>query len=275
MPLPPRASRPSDAEERARRVEVAFAEAAVDQVEPIFRSGLGAQPARFKGQGDFATEVDLVIEQQLRDILTQMTGIPVYGEESGGSVLDTVWVVDPIDGTANYSAGNPMAGILVALWTFGGLVLEGEFGVLLPLGRQRGRPVGEGAAVVVLKRLADAQRDNDRVLAVVAHPDGDLEAYLGSLERIERLTASGEVTSLLPGHGPSVADAAGVVGWYQQHRRERLEQVAAAAGRVQPGPGEDLADAVVRTVYADVPREVWPAARLTVLAQLEYLRTQR
>ena len=33
---------------------VAFAEAAVDQVEPIFRSGLGAQPARFKGQGDFA-----------------------------------------------------------------------------------------------------------------------------------------------------------------------------------------------------------------------------
>lgn len=94
---------------------VAFAEAAVDQVEPIFRSGLGAAPARFKGQGDFATEVDLVIEQQLRDILTQMTGIPVYGEESGGSVLDTVWVVDPIDGTANYSAGNPMAGILVAL----------------------------------------------------------------------------------------------------------------------------------------------------------------
>lgn len=26
------------------------------------------------------------------------------------------------------------AGILVALWTFGGLVLDGEFGVLLPLG---------------------------------------------------------------------------------------------------------------------------------------------
>lgn len=26
------------------------------------------------------------------------------------------------------------AGILIALWTFGGLVLEGELGVLLPLG---------------------------------------------------------------------------------------------------------------------------------------------
>lgn len=94
---------------------VAIAEAAVDQAEPIFRSGIGAPPAHFKSRGDFATEVDLTIEKQLRDILQQMTGIPVYGEESGGSIHDTVWVVDPIDGTANYSAGNPMAGILVAL----------------------------------------------------------------------------------------------------------------------------------------------------------------
>ena len=110
---------------------------------------------------------------------------------------------------------------------------------------------------------------------VVAHPDGDLAAYLDSLERIERLTGSGEVTSLLPGHGPFVADAAGAVAWYRQHRAQRLEQVAAAAGEVTPDVGEDLADAVVRMVYADVPREVWPAARLTVLAQLEYLRAQR
>ncbi|WP_462419085.1 MBL fold metallo-hydrolase [Kytococcus sp. Marseille-QA3725] len=109
---------------------------------------------------------------------------------------------------------------------------------------------------------------------VVAWPDGDLGAYLDSLEEIERLTRSGEVTSLLPGHGPFVADAAGVVAWYREHRQERLEQVAAASAQVSPGAGEDLADAVVRTVYADVPREVWPAARLTVLAQLEHLRSQ-
>lgn len=94
---------------------VALAEAAVDQVEPIFRSGIGAPPTHVKSRGDFATEVDLTIEKRLRDILQQMTGIPVYGEESGGNIHDTVWVVDPIDGTANYSAGNPLAGILVAL----------------------------------------------------------------------------------------------------------------------------------------------------------------
>ena len=29
---------------------------------------------------------------------------------------------------------------------------------------------------------------------------------------------------------------------------------------------------ITRTVYAEVPRELWPAARLSVLAQLDYLR---
>lgn len=120
---------------------LAIAEAAVDEAEAHFTAGLGASPARFKGEGDFATEVDLVIERQLRQLLTTMTGIPVWGEEYGlvnsgaaegqassqATALadaapadaalsgETYWVVDPIDGTANYSAGNPMCGILVAL----------------------------------------------------------------------------------------------------------------------------------------------------------------
>ncbi|MCQ9344424.1 inositol monophosphatase family protein [Corynebacterium phoceense] len=120
---------------------LAIAEATVDSVSPAFIDGLGARPARFKGEGDFATEVDLTIESELRQSLTQLTGIPVFGEETGaaapGSTYDQgaaeyaaasesaarikaltsgpVWVVDPIDGTANYSAGNPLCGVLVAL----------------------------------------------------------------------------------------------------------------------------------------------------------------
>jgi glyoxylase-like metal-dependent hydrolase (beta-lactamase superfamily II) len=104
---------------------------------------------------------------------------------------------------------------------------------------------------------------------VVAWPDGQLAAYLSSLHRIEALTGSGEVSQLLPGHGPTVADAAGVVRYYLEHRSERLEQVRAAVAISGPD-----ADAVVETVYADIPHEVWPAARLSVLAQLDYLRTQ-
>lgn len=105
-----------------------------------------------------------------------------------------------------------------------------------------------------------------RGTTVVAHPDGELEAYLASLERIAALTGGGEVTSVLPGHGPTVPDAAAMVDFYRVHRRERLEQVRAAMAG-----GAETADAVVETVYADVDRSVWPAARLSVLAQMDYL----
>src|SRR5699024_9132419 len=62
-----------------------------------------------------------------------------------------------------------------------------------------------------------------RGTTVVAHPDGELAAYLDSLERIRALTGDGEVTSILPGHGPTVPDAAAMVEFYRLHRRERLE----------------------------------------------------
>ncbi len=107
-----------------------------------------------------------------------------------------------------------------------------------------------------------------RGTTVVAWPDGELAAYLRSLERLERMAGTGQVSTILPGHGPTLPDAAGVVRYYLQHRGERLEQVRAAVTVVGPD-----ADAVVQRVYADVPREVWPAARLSVLAQLEHLRT--
>ena len=107
-----------------------------------------------------------------------------------------------------------------------------------------------------------------RGTAMVAWPDGDLSAYLQSLRRIEAMTGAGEVTRILPGHGPTAADAAGVVCYYLDHRLERLGQVRAAVAV----RGTDV-DGVLETVYADVPHELWPAARLSVLAQLDYLRT--
>lgn len=105
-----------------------------------------------------------------------------------------------------------------------------------------------------------------RGTTVVAHPDGELEAYLDSLERIAGLTGGGEVTSILPGHGPTIPDARAMVDYYRVHRRERLEQVRAAVAA-----GARTPDEVVEIVYADVDRSVWPAARMSVQAQLAYL----
>jgi glyoxylase-like metal-dependent hydrolase (beta-lactamase superfamily II) len=107
-----------------------------------------------------------------------------------------------------------------------------------------------------------------RGTSVVAWPDGNLEAYLDSLGRIGELTRSGAVASILPGHGPYVADAAATVTFYLRHRAERLDQVRRALAA-----GDRTAREVVERVYADVPRSVWPAAEQSVQAQLDYLRT--
>lgn len=101
---------------------------------------------------------------------------------------------------------------------------------------------------------------------VVAWPDGVLEDYLASLERIAALTGSGRVTDLLPGHGGPIADADGVVRYYRKHRAERLDQIRAALAEGAVG-----VDEVVAVVYADVDRSLWPAAALSVRAQLDYL----
>jgi glyoxylase-like metal-dependent hydrolase (beta-lactamase superfamily II) len=106
-----------------------------------------------------------------------------------------------------------------------------------------------------------------RGTTVVAHPDGRLADYLDSLQRLRDL-ADGEIDVVLPGHGPVVDTPIEVLDYYLQHRRERLAQVRAA---VDAGDGD--AAAVVRRVYADVDEMLWPAAELSVRAQLEYLST--
>jgi glyoxylase-like metal-dependent hydrolase (beta-lactamase superfamily II) len=106
-----------------------------------------------------------------------------------------------------------------------------------------------------------------RGTTVVAHPDGQLGAYLGSLRRLRDLAEQHEIDVVWPGHGPVLADALAVLDYYLRHRAERLDQVRAAveAGSVEPMD-------VVRTVYADVDPQLWPAAELSVRAQLDYLR---
>jgi len=101
---------------------------------------------------------------------------------------------------------------------------------------------------------------------VITHPDGNLGAYLESVARLQRLVAERGVTEILPGHGPVVTDPTGWLEYYQEHRRERLDQVRAALAAGARTPAE-----VVARVYAEVDRRVWPAAEQSVRAQLAYL----
>lgn len=116
-----------------------------------------------------------------------------------------------------------------------------------------------------------------RGTTVVAHPDGELGAYLGSLDRLHALAESREVREIWPGHGPVIADALGALDYYLAHRAERLDQVRAALDRLEAEPhpegfaASDLPRQVVEIVYADVDPVLWGAAELSVRAQLQYL----
>jgi len=125
---------------------------------------------------------------------------------------------------------------------------------------------GHTADSVCLVVQDEAVLTGDTILGrgttVVAWPDGDLADYLASLQRLEQL---GRVP-VLPGHGPALADCAAAAAHYSAHRLARLDQVRAAVAA-----GDRDAAAVVRRVYADVDRSLWPAAEWSVRAQLAYL----
>ena len=113
-----------------------------------------------------------------------------------------------------------------------------------------------------------------RGTTVVAHPDGQLGAYLDSLDRLHALAEAREVTAIWPGHGPVIEDALGVLDYYLAHRAERLDQVRDAVAALADEPAGSLARAVVERVYADVDPVLWGAAELSVRAQLSYLECE-
>lgn len=69
------------------------------------QSGLG--PADAKSPIDFCTEADRAVERLIRERVTERFADSMIGEEDGGEASDSVWVVDPIDGTTGYIHGTP------------------------------------------------------------------------------------------------------------------------------------------------------------------------
>ncbi len=105
-----------------------------------------------------------------------------------------------------------------------------------------------------------------RGTTVIAYPDGTLGPYLRSLRRLTELAPG---TTVLPGHGPELPDAPAVATAYLAHREQRLDQIRAVLTELGAGV---TARQVVETVYVDVDPTLWPAAELSVRAQLDHLR---
>src|SRR6195256_4867040 len=83
-------------------------------------AGRGARPGTKDSPFDWVTDTDRTLERHTRRVLTaEFPGIPVVGEEFGADLgsdgAEYRWVVDPVDGTANYVAGIPWCAYSLAL----------------------------------------------------------------------------------------------------------------------------------------------------------------
>jgi myo-inositol-1(or 4)-monophosphatase len=104
----------------SRALEVAgrLANDATDVI--MATTGRGAHPDTKDSPFDWVTDTDRILERHTRRVLaSEFPGIPVVGEEfgadHGADVAEYRWVVDPVDGTANYVAGVPWCAYSLAL----------------------------------------------------------------------------------------------------------------------------------------------------------------
>ena len=87
--------------------------AAVSIAQSLGRVGLSyqASPERMqtssKGAQDFLTVADGEVERRFREAIKELfPSDVVVGEEQGGEDGDALWIIDPIDGTANFARGS-------------------------------------------------------------------------------------------------------------------------------------------------------------------------
>lgn len=152
------------------------------------------------------TDADTDAEDAVRAVLaTERPGDAVFGEERGGAVASAAtagrgWVIDPIDGTKNYSRGVPVWASLLALTEHGRPVV----GVVSApaLGRRWWAAAGQGAftidldgtvrpiAVSAVAGLADAFLSTTDLLTCAAR--GVLDGYLALVRECWQTRAFGD-----------------------------------------------------------------------------------
>lgn len=157
------------------KVAAIIRDVAATEIVPRFRS-LSKADIREKGPGDLVTIADEAAERALTARLTDLLpGSLVVGEEACATdpaILsritgenDPVWIIDPVDGTANFASGRPVFAVLLAL-AVGGQTVAGWIY----------DPIGE--------RMAVAERGQGVWMAgqrLRALPGGPIPSLRGSL----------------------------------------------------------------------------------------------
>ena len=96
---------------------------------------------------------------------------------------------------------------------------------------------------------------------VIAPPDGDMFDYMNSLQRLQEL----DIAEIVPGHGPTIADAPAKIAEYITHRQLREQQVLQKLEVMEPGV---TIPEMVPFIYTDVDPKLHSIAAWTVEAHL-------
>jgi glyoxylase-like metal-dependent hydrolase (beta-lactamase superfamily II) len=120
---------------------------------------------------------------------------------------------------------------------------------------------------------------------VIDPPDGNMDDYLQSLDKLDALCAQSQVCFILPAHGhvmgdwPRSADnpsgpehggARAAIAQLKAHRLAREAKVAQAMAALPEGSPEDW----LRLAYADVPERIWPVAMRSLLAHVQRIQSR-
>jgi glyoxylase-like metal-dependent hydrolase (beta-lactamase superfamily II)/8-oxo-dGTP pyrophosphatase MutT (NUDIX family) len=100
---------------------------------------------------------------------------------------------------------------------------------------------------------------------VVDPPDGDMTAYLESLDALSAACDAHGIDFILPAHGYVLGFAKQVIAHLKAHRLQREAKVLAA---MRAKPGASLEE-WVELAYDDVPPRMWPVAQRSLLAHVQ------
>jgi glyoxylase-like metal-dependent hydrolase (beta-lactamase superfamily II) len=103
---------------------------------------------------------------------------------------------------------------------------------------------------------------------VINPPDGQMSAYLRSLDLLDQACQRLGVDDILPAHGHVLPQARRAIAKLKAHRLQREDKVRQA---IQAQPLGQLDD-WLPMAYDDVPPALWPLARRSLLAHVERLQ---
>ncbi|MET3914433.1 recombination protein RecT [Variovorax sp. OAS795] len=103
---------------------------------------------------------------------------------------------------------------------------------------------------------------------VIDPPDGDMNAYLESLDKLDAACEAGGIDFIFPAHGYVIGSARAAIAQLKAHRLKREAKIASAMKKLPQGTPEDW----LPLAYDDVPQRMWPVAARSLAAHVARIR---